>query len=29
VPGVTRYFPYEGPASPYLQPHTGPPTTIP
>ena len=29
VPGVTRFFPYEGPASPYLQPHTGPPTTIP
>ena len=29
VPGVTRFFPYQGPASPYLQPHTGPPTTIP
>ena len=29
VPGVTRFFPYEGPASPYLQPHVGPPTTIP
>jgi hypothetical protein len=28
VPGVTRFFPYEGPASPYLQPHAGPPTTI-
>jgi len=28
VPGTTRYFPYAGPASPYLQPHTGPPTTI-
>ena len=29
VPGITRYFPYQGPASPYLQPHTGPPSTIP
>ena len=29
VPGITRYFPYQGPASPYLQPHTSPPTTIP
>jgi hypothetical protein len=28
VPGVTRFFPYVGPASPYLQPHTSPPTTI-
>jgi hypothetical protein len=28
VPGTTRYFPYEGPASPYLQPHAGPPSTI-
>ena len=28
VPGVPRFFPYEGPASPYLQPHTGPPATI-
>ena len=25
VPGTTRYFPYYGPASPYLQPHTTPP----
>jgi hypothetical protein len=29
VRGVTRFFPYQGPASPYLQPHAGPPTTIP
>jgi len=29
VPGTTRYFPYTGPASPYLQPHSGPPSTIP
>jgi len=29
VPGTTRYFPYSGPASPYLQPHSGPPSTIP
>jgi hypothetical protein len=28
VAGTTRYFPYEGPASPYLQPHSGPPSTI-
>ncbi|MGH7306742.1 MAG: hypothetical protein ACRELZ_25980 [Candidatus Rokuibacteriota bacterium] len=28
VPGTTRYFPYSGPASPYLQPHSGPPSTI-
>jgi len=27
--GTTRYFPYSGPASPYLQPHSGPPSTIP
>jgi len=27
--GVTRFFPYQGPASPYLQPHAGPPSTIP
>ena len=25
VAGTTRYFPYYGPASPYLQPHTTPP----
>jgi len=28
VPGATRYFPYAGPASPYLQPHTTPPENI-
>ena len=28
VPGITRYFPYQGSASPYLQPHAGPPSTI-
>jgi len=28
VPGTTRYFPYEGTPSPYLQPHTSPPTII-
>ena len=28
VPGTTRYFPYAGPASPSLQPHAGPPSTI-
>ena len=28
VAGTTRYFPYYGPASPYLQPHTAPPETI-
>ena len=28
VPGTTRYYPYQGPASPYLQPHTTPPSTI-
>jgi len=28
VPGTTRYFPYYGPASPYLQPHTTTPETI-
>ena len=28
VPGTTRYFPYYGPASPYLQPHTTAPETI-
>jgi hypothetical protein len=29
VSGTTRYFPYAGQASPYLQPHSGPPSTIP
>jgi hypothetical protein len=28
VPGITRYYPYQGPPSPYLQPHTSPPATI-
>ena len=28
VPGTTRYYPYYGAASPYLQPHTTPPETI-
>ena len=28
VAGTTRYFPYYGPASPYLQPHTTAPETI-
>jgi hypothetical protein len=28
IPGTTRYFPYYGPASPYLQPHTTAPETI-
>ena len=28
IAGTTRYFPYYGPASPYLQPHTTPPETI-
>ncbi len=25
VPGVTRSYPYQGPTSPYLRPHTSPP----
>jgi len=28
VPGTTRYYPYYGPASPYLQPHTTVPETV-
>lgn len=28
VPGITRYMPYRGPASPYLQPHSAPPEII-
>jgi hypothetical protein len=28
LPGLARYWPYEGPVSPYLNPHQGPPTTI-
>ena len=26
--GSARYWPYEGPVSPYLNPHTGPPSTL-
>ena len=26
--GSARYWPYEGPVSPYLNPHTGPPATL-
>jgi len=28
LPGLARYWPYEGPVSPYLNPHQAPPTTI-
>jgi hypothetical protein len=28
LPGVARYFPYRGPVSPYLNPHTAPPSTL-
>lgn len=28
LPGSARYFPYTGPVSPYLNPHTGPPATL-
>ena len=28
LPGLARYFPYTGPVSPYLNPHTGPPATL-
>ena len=28
LPGSARYFPYQGPVSPYLNPHTGPPPTL-
>ena len=28
IPGSARYWPYEGPVSPYLNPHTGPPSTL-
>ena len=28
LPGSARYWPYEGPVSPYLNPHTGPPATL-
>ena len=26
--GSARYWPYEGPVSPYLNPHTAPPSTL-
>jgi hypothetical protein len=26
--GSARYWPYQGPVSPYLNPHTGPPPTL-
>lgn len=28
LPGLARYWPYEGPVSPYLNPHQAPPSTI-
>jgi hypothetical protein len=28
LPGVANYWPYQGPVSPYLNPHVGPPSTI-
>jgi hypothetical protein len=28
LPGLGRYWPYEGPVSPYLNPHQGPPSTL-
>jgi hypothetical protein len=28
LPGIARYWPYEGPVSPYLNPHTAPPSTL-
>ena len=28
LPGSARYFPYAGPVSPYLNPHTAPPSTL-
>jgi len=28
LPGLARYWPYEGPVSPYLNPHTAPPSLI-
>jgi len=28
IPGSARYWPYEGPVSPYLNPHTAPPSTL-
>jgi hypothetical protein len=28
LPGSARYWPYEGPVSPYLNPHVAPPATL-
>ncbi|HXH81740.1 MAG TPA: hypothetical protein VNN07_02310, partial [Candidatus Tectomicrobia bacterium] len=28
LPGVARYWPYQGPVSPYLNPHESPPSVI-
>ncbi len=28
LPGVANYWPYQGPVSPYLNPHVAPPSTI-
>lgn len=28
LPGIARYWPYEGPVSPYLNPHRAPPSTL-
>jgi hypothetical protein len=28
LPGSARYWPYTGPVSPYLNPHTAPPSTL-
>ena len=28
LPGSARYWPYQGPVSPYLNPHVGPPSTL-
>jgi len=28
LPGLARYWPYQGPASPYLNPHQAPPSTL-
>jgi hypothetical protein len=28
LPGLARYWPYTGPVSPYLNPHTAPPSTL-
>jgi hypothetical protein len=28
LPGLARYWPYQGPVSPYLNPHQAPPSTL-